>query len=93
MRTVCLVKPPESANLKPSKVTLLPGEEVGEHVAESREEILIVLKGEACLMLGSERMLLKENDVYFVKDGIVHNARNESGKETEYLFIVAFHRN
>ena len=45
MESESLLKPPLSKQLKSGKVTLFPGEDVGEHITSKREEIIIVIKG------------------------------------------------
>jgi len=46
---VTLIIPSAARSLKAGRVTLEPGEEVGEHVTESRQEVIIVLKGSGIL--------------------------------------------
>lgn len=41
-----LIKPDQSVRLHAGYITLQPGESVGEHSTEEREEIIIVLQGE-----------------------------------------------
>jgi mannose-6-phosphate isomerase-like protein (cupin superfamily) len=73
---------------KGGRIILYPGEEVGEHVTENREEVIIVLRGEATIMKEGEKTLLKEKDVHFIGNGIVHNVKNETKKELEYIYVV-----
>ena len=44
MKTESLIQPPESVALKSRKVTLEPGEEIGEHVTKRREELIGCLR-------------------------------------------------
>jgi mannose-6-phosphate isomerase-like protein (cupin superfamily) len=92
MKTTPLVKPPQSSFLKASKVLLSPGEEVGEHVTENREEIILVLKGEGILMNGRLSIPLKEGQVHHVGENTLHNVKNTSSSDLEYVYVVSFGR-
>ena len=88
MRIVRLVNPPESANLKSSKVTLSPGEEVGEHLTENREEMILVIRGKGVLTKGTESARMEEGSMHHVGNGVKHNVRNDSDGEMEYIYVV-----
>jgi quercetin dioxygenase-like cupin family protein len=88
MEKITLVKPPGSRNLKAVKVSLSSGEEIGEHITESREEIIIVLKGKGMLLKGGQEIRLKEGDIHYIKEKTRHNIRNTWKKEMEYVYVV-----
>jgi len=90
MKTESLTNPKETKNLKAGRVVLAPGEEVGEHVTESREELLVVLNGTATLFKEEQSFELKEGETHFIKEGVRHNVKNNSGKELEYVYVVSF---
>jgi mannose-6-phosphate isomerase-like protein (cupin superfamily) len=92
MNTVPLVRPPQSRLLKGGRVTLSPGEEVGEHVTENREEIIVVLRGTASLLKGDEIIELNEGEAHFIEEGTRHNVRNSSDRELEYIYAVTLFR-
>ena len=50
MKTEHIVKPPQSRSLKSGRVLLSPGESVGWHVTQDREELVVVLKGTATVL-------------------------------------------
>ncbi len=84
-----LVKPPVSKRIKSGKVTLKAGEEVGQHVTENKEEIIIVLRGSVTLVKGTESIPLKTGDAHFVPEGTVHNVINKSTDEAVYVYVVS----
>ena len=84
-----LIAPPESKVLKSGQVILQPGQEVGEHVTDKREEILIVLKGEATLVNEGNKIILKEHETYYIPEEKKHNVMNESDKELKYVYVVS----
>ena len=46
------LSPPDARAISSSCVRLGPGDRVGEHVTAAREELLLVLEGEASLLVG-----------------------------------------
>ena len=84
-----IIGPPESQKLKAGRITLSPGEEIGEHVTEKREEILIVLKGTVTLMKEGETIQLREGETHFIKEGVRHNTKNETQTPLEYIYVVS----
>lgn len=92
MESFRLVRPPESISMKSSRIKLSPGEEVGRHVTEGREEVIIVLRGQATLVketeTGNRIMVLNERDAHFIGKDISHNVKNESGEEVEYVYVA-----
>jgi len=84
-----IIKPPSSQKLKSGRVRLSPGEDVGEHVTDKREEILVVLKGTATLMKGNETKKLKEGETHYIKENIKHNVKNNTDSDLEYVYVVS----
>jgi len=89
MQTHHIIKPPESRVLKSGRVRLSPGEEIGEHVTDKREEIIIILKGTATLEKGNETIQLNPGQTHFIKENVTHNVRNMSDQDLEYLYVVS----
>jgi mannose-6-phosphate isomerase-like protein (cupin superfamily) len=83
-----LLKPPVSQKLKSGCVVLKPGECVGEHCTEHKEEILVVLKGTAIVEIEHEQFKLNQNMIGFIPEGKTHNVWNKSKKELQYIYIV-----
>jgi len=88
METISLVRPPESRMLKSGRVILAPREEVGEHVTDKREEIVVVLKGTGILVKEGEETALKAGEAHFIAQEIRHNIRNSSDEMLEYVYVV-----
>jgi putative monooxygenase len=89
MESLSLVKPPQSMRLKAGRVTLMPGEEVGEHVTEGKEELIVVLKGEASLFLEGKAVKLRAGETRFIPVNTRHNVKNLSSGKLEYVYAVA----
>ncbi len=89
METTPIIKPPVSKALKSGRVRLSPGEEVGEHITDNREELLVVLKGTATLINSGEEIELKEGETRYIKEGVKHNVKNASNSPLEYIYVVS----
>ena len=89
MNCESLIKPPKSRVLKSGKVLLKPGESVGEHVTEKREEIIIVLKGTATIIAEGSQKTIETKGFCYIKEGVVHNVVNNSKDELEYVYVVS----
>ena len=74
---------------KGGRVLLRPGEEIGEHITKEREEVIVVLRGEATLLKEGKPILLRERDAYFIGNETAHNVRNNTREEVEYVYIVS----
>lgn len=89
MKYKSLIKPPNSKVLKSGRVVLDPGEEVGEHVTENKEEIIIVIKGTATIIREDVSTVTNQGEICYIKEGVKHNVKNESDSELEYVYIVS----
>jgi quercetin dioxygenase-like cupin family protein len=83
-----LIKPPLSVSLRSGSVSLEPGEEVGEHKTEGREEAIIILHGTATVVCEGEAYEAKEKQFVYIPPESVHNIINNSKKLLEYVYIV-----
>lgn len=84
-----LVCPPMSRNLKAKKIILAPGEEIGAHVTDNREEVVVVISGEATLALGRKRITLGAGEARFIPAETAHNIRNDGAATLEYVYVVS----
>jgi len=84
-----LAKPPVTRKIKAGRVSLLSGEEVGEHSTEKKEEIIIVLKGTATIILEEETIELGEGKTHFISEGKKHNIKNNHTTDLEYIYVVS----
>ncbi|MBI3190482.1 cupin domain-containing protein [archaeon] len=93
MKYDSIVKPPESKALKCGRVCLKPGEEIGEHRTDSREEVIIVLKGSGILIKEKFKIKIKQGEIYYIEENKCHNIKNNSNEHLEYVFAVSlFHQ-
>lgn len=72
MKYDSIFRPPVTQRIKSGRVLLAPGEEVGEHTTEKREEVIVVLKGHGKLVKGEE-LPIEEGQAYFIPEGVLHN--------------------
>ena len=85
-----LLKPPLSQKLKSGLVVLAPGEEVGEHVTDKREELITVLQGDALVMVdGEEPVTVSADHVVFIPAEKKHNIKNNGNGDLKYVYTVA----
>jgi mannose-6-phosphate isomerase-like protein (cupin superfamily) len=82
-----LIKPPKSRHLKSGRVILKPNEEVGEHITDKREEIIIVLRGKATILLEGETIEVLESQTHYIKEEKRHNIRNDQDVLLEYIYM------
>lgn len=80
--------PPETRRMKAGKVRLGPGEEIGEHLTKDREEIIIVLKGTASLIMDGKSIEVQEGETQFIEEGKKHNVMNSGKEDLEYVYVV-----
>ncbi len=82
--------PPDTAGIKSGCVTLRPGEAVGEHVTEGKEEVIIVLKGAASVFCtGTGELCAEAGSVVYVPPQTAHDVRNTGSDLLQYIFVVA----
>jgi len=89
MQTQSILKPPTSQVLKSGQVILKTGEEIGEHKTTKREELIIVLKGQATIFEGKKQTKVKAGQTYFIPEGVVHNVKNMGKQDLEYIYVVS----
>lgn len=83
-----VAKPPQTRRMKAGRVMLSPGEEVGEHVTHEREEIIIVLRGTATLIVEGKKSEAGEGEARYIEEGKKHNVINRADSELEYIYTV-----
>ena len=71
-------------------VTLKPQEFIGEHKTESKEEVLIILKGRATVYYGKNKKLkASQNTCVFIPTETLHNVRNSGNKILQYVYVTS----
>ena len=74
--------------MRSGRITLDPGEDVGEHIPYQREELIIITKGIATIIVDNKFFELNAGETKFIPEGIRHNVVNNSDKEIEYIYVV-----
>ena len=83
-----IIAPPESKRLKLGCVMLKPGEDVGTHVTSNREEIILVLEGEATIISNNEEYIITKDQTFYVPPETEHNVFNKSDRDLKYVYVV-----
>lgn len=83
------ISPPEAVVLSSSCVSLLPGERVGEHITEGKEELLFVLEGEAILLIGSTSNRVPAGHAAYVPPNTRHDVANGGRSVLSYVYVTA----
>ena len=80
----------ETNKIKTGLVILQPGEEIGYHVTDNREEVILVLEGEAVVELeGENEQVVKKDHLVYIPTNKEHNVRNKSDRLLRYIYLVS----
>ncbi len=81
---------PATAGMKSGYVTLKPGESVGEHKTEAKEEAIIILEGEA-EVYGEGKILftVQGPNFIYIPPETNHDIKNSGDKPLRYVYVVA----
>lgn len=81
--------PPETVVLRSGKVTLQPGETVGEHSTNDYEEMIIVLAGEGTFKYGDSGSIpFNADSVLYCPPDTRHNIMNTGSTPLQYIYVV-----
>ena len=82
---------PETMGLKSGHLILKPGENIGEHVTENKEEVIIVLKGKAMVLFGNddEPIVAAPRSVVYIGPQTRHDVKNIGNDILEYVYVVS----
>lgn len=83
-----LLKPPLSTRLRSGSVVLAPGEDVGEHKTEGREEAIIILSGTATIVCEGLEAVVPAKTLAYIPPESVHNVFNKTSLPLEYIYLV-----
>ena len=83
------LSPPDARTLSSSCVRLAPGQRVGEHSTEDREELILVLEGEATLLAAGEATTVRQGSAAYVPPGTRHDVENREGGPLVYIYVTA----
>jgi len=80
---------PETAGMKSGYVTLNPGESVGDHVTDEREEAVLVLAGEAAVYINQTLAFCAEREsLIYIPPETRHDIKNNGTNVLRYVYIV-----
>ena len=83
-----LVPEKDALKMKSGCVTLNPGEAVGAHSTEFKEEAILVLRGEAEISCGKDTLKAREREMVYMPPKTEHNVKNIGQDILQYVFIV-----
>jgi|WetSurMetagenome_2_1015567.scaffolds.fasta_scaffold846269_1 quercetin dioxygenase-like cupin family protein len=81
---------PDTAGIKSGYVTLKPGESVGEHKTQAKEEAIIVLEGQAQVYCAGQALFTAgSQSLVYIPPETDHDIRNNSDKLLRYIYVVS----
>ncbi len=82
--------PPETAGMKSGYVVLSPGESVGMHSTEDREEVIIPLAGKGELKVtGKDTISVAPGCILYNPPNTEHDVINTGYVPLKYIYVVA----
>jgi len=76
--------------VKSGHVILKPGENIGVHSTNAKEEIIIILKGRGEAIIGKKDILRIDKDsVLYIPPDTNHDIENTDSDVLEYIFITS----
>lgn len=84
-----LLAPPESVKLKSGCIVLKPGEAVGAHTTDAREEVLVILEGTATVDCAGETTSINAPGFAYIAPQQMHNVTNNAETDLKYVYVVA----
>lgn len=76
--------------MKSGMVVLHSSEEIGEHNTNEKEELIIVLEGNATVEVeGSDIFEVESGSIAYIPSRTIHNVRNNSASKLRYLYVVS----
>lgn len=80
----------ETKRIKSGLVILQPGEEVGYHITDNREEVILLLEGKAEIELeDKDNQIIDSDHLVYIPANKKHNVRNKSDKILRYVYMVS----
>lgn len=81
---------PQTKGMKSGYLVLKPGESVGEHNTESREEVIIVLAGRADVYCQGRKVFsAREGNLIYIPPETAHNIKNTGKDILRYVYVVS----
>lgn len=93
-RFTSVLNPENAMALKSGFVTLGPGEEVGAHNTDSKEELIIILEGEGEVETDSAgKMPVRAGQAAYNPPRTLHNVINTGSVPLRYIYVVTLAQN
>lgn len=81
---------PETRGMKSGRVILAPGESVGEHVTDSKEEAILILEGEAEIYCEGDLVgKAGDNTLVYMPPEKKHDIKNSGVRPLKYVYVVS----
>ena len=81
---------PQTKGMRSGLVQLSPGQEIGAHSTEDKEEALVILSGKAKIFYGERSSLLaKAPALVYIPSHTAHNVKNSGRVTLRYVYVVA----
>jgi mannose-6-phosphate isomerase-like protein (cupin superfamily) len=81
---------PATAGMKSGAMTLQPGESVGEHKTEGKEETILILEGKADVYVEGQLVFTAEKEsLVYIPPETSHDIKNSGDGRLRYIYIVA----
>ncbi|MBP3634033.1 MAG: cupin domain-containing protein [Oscillospiraceae bacterium] len=71
-----------------TRVTMRPGDGVGQHAHTENAEVYYMLEGEATIIDDGVESVLRAGDAQFCADGHTHGIYNHTDKDASFLAII-----
>ncbi len=82
--------PPQTIEMKSGRVMLKPGESVGRHSTETKEEAIIVLEGKGEVSCaGKGPIIVGKNSFVYIPPQTEHDVKNTGEGPLKYVFVVS----
>lgn len=79
----------KAKGLRAGLVSLKPREEIGEHKTVNKEEVIIILKGNAVIYFGkSRKMRAGQGAFVYIPPETLHNIKNPGNKILQYVYVT-----
>ena len=79
-----------SLQIRSGRVILRKGENVGEHITNGVEELLVILEGTAEVIIhGKKTIKAMKNAAVYIPPNTRHDVRNKNSRVMRYLYITS----
>ncbi|MFA5099990.1 MAG: cupin domain-containing protein [Candidatus Omnitrophota bacterium] len=81
---------PETKGMKSGYVVLQPGQSVGAHSTEAKEEAVIILEGTVQVIIeGKPELTAGKNELVYIPPRTPHDMKNIGAGAARYIYVVS----